>query len=167
VSAINPCQSLTAVLSSFRYPQLIRLQDSPVDVVCFYSADTSAWSMFGQFGIPTKVFYAFKAFNQLAMLPNRVACGDSMGQGIAGCAGLAVDKQTAAVLVANFRSESKTLAVALRNIPWAGKVRVEIYELDEAHNLEQASPEMLTSEGETLRLGLPSNAVRLVRLSPP
>ena len=160
-------RSCRAEGAAFCATVLIRLQDSPVDVECFYSADTSPWSMFGQFGVPTKVFYAFKAFNQLAMLPNRVACEDSMGQGIVGCAGLAADRKTAAVLVANFKSESKTLAVALRNMPWAGKVRVETYELDEVHNLEPASPEVLTSEGEALRLGLPSNAVRLVRLSPP
>jgi hypothetical protein len=144
----------------------MQLQDSPVDVVCFYSADTSAWSMFGQFGIPTKVFYAFKAFNQLAMLPDRVACENPMGRGVVGCAGLAADRKAAAVLVANFKSESKTLTVALRNVPWAGKVRVESYELDETHNLEPASPEVLISEGEALRVDLPSNAVRLMRLSP-
>jgi hypothetical protein len=91
-------RSCRAEGAAFCATVLLRLQDSPVDVVCFYTADTSAWSMFGQFGIPTKVFYAFKAFNQLAALSDRVACDGPMGQGIAACAGLAADKKNAAVL---------------------------------------------------------------------
>lgn len=101
----------------------MRLQDSPVDMICFYTADTSAWSMFGQFGIPTKVFYAFKAFNQLALLPDRVACEASLAQGVTACAGLAADKESAAVLLANFKGEPRSLALSLRNLPWTGLMK--------------------------------------------
>jgi hypothetical protein len=123
--------------------------------------------MFGQFGIPTRVFYAFKAFNQLAVLPDRVACEGSPGQGIVGCAGLAADKKRAAVLAANFKGERKTLAVALRNVPWVGPVRAEIYLVDEAHSVDEADHLALNPESDVLRLDLPSNAVILVRLSEP
>ncbi|MGA2866629.1 MAG: hypothetical protein ABSF95_19310 [Verrucomicrobiota bacterium] len=160
-------RSCRAEGAAFCATVLIRLQDSPVDVVCFYTADTSAWSMFGQFGIPTRVFYAFKAFNQLAVLPDRVACEGSPGQGIVGCAGLAADKKRAAVLAANFKGERKTLAVALRNVPWVGPVRAEIYLVDEAHSVDEADHLALNPESDVLRLDLPSNAVILVRLSEP
>ena len=85
---------------------LLRLQDSPVDVTNFYCADTSPWSMFGQFGVPTKVYYVFKGFRRLLATSNRVSCeGPPQGGSLTLCAGLADDKQTAAVLISNFKSE--------------------------------------------------------------
>lgn len=41
-------------------------QTARVDVANFYSADISPWSMFDPYSNPSKVYYTFKAFNQLA-----------------------------------------------------------------------------------------------------
>jgi hypothetical protein len=146
---------------------LIRLQDSPIDVLNFYSADTNPFGMFGRFGNPSKVFYAFKAFNQLFAMRNRLTCEGLTGQDVSACAGLAADQKTAAVLLSSFKSEPKSLAIALRNVPWGGKVRANWYLVDETRNLDEAGSATLNAEGDTLRLELPSNAVLLVRLSQP
>jgi hypothetical protein len=142
---------------------LMLLQDRPIDVVNFYCADTSPWSMFGQFGIPTKVYYVFRGFHELANTPNRVACdGLPPGGPLLLCAGLSDDRQTAALLASNFRSGPKKIAVALRNLPWKGGLRVETYRIDATHNFERTTEETPKMEDSVLYLDLPSNGVCLV-----
>jgi xylan 1,4-beta-xylosidase len=158
-------RSCRAEGAAFCASVLMRLQDSPVDVANFYTADTSAWSMFGQFGIPTKVFYAFKAFSQLAALPKRVTCENSLGRDLISCAGISPDQGRAAILVSSFKSEPKALTLALRNLPWAGKVRAELLVLDEKRNLEPSNDAVLDPDGNGLRLHVPSNGVCLVWLN--
>jgi hypothetical protein len=147
---------------------LLRLQDSPVDVMNFYCADTSPWSMFGQFGVPTKVYYVFKGFRQLLATPNRVSCeGLPQGGPLTLCAGLSDDKQAATVLISNFKSDNRSLSVALRNLSWDGRIRAEKYLVDAGHDLEHAGAETVNVEDPVVRLEIPSYGVCLVRLSKP
>ena len=60
--------------TSFVASALMLLQDAPLDMANFYTADTNPWGMFDMFGVPGRVYYAFVAFNQLTKTPNRVAC---------------------------------------------------------------------------------------------
>ena len=144
---------------------LVKLQDSPLDVANFYSADTSPWSMFGQFGVPTKVYYAFLAFQELTKTPNRVSCeGLPAGSLLTLCAGISADRQSAVLLVSNFKAGSQELAVALRNLPWQGAMSVETYRVDATHDLERTGVEKSKSEDAVLRLEIPSWGLCLVRL---
>ena len=68
--------------ASFCVTALLKLQDSPLDMANYYCAGTTPWSMFDEYGVPSKVFYAFKAFNQLAQLPTRISCEGSPENGL-------------------------------------------------------------------------------------
>ncbi len=158
-------RSCRAEGAAFCADVLLRLQDQPIDVLNFYSADTSPWSMFGQFGIPTKVFYVFKSFRALMQCPNRVACeGLPPGGPVLICAGMSDDKQSATLLASNFKGKPRELVLALRNLPWKGGARVEIHRVDAANDLERTEETAIKVGGDTLELQLPSNGVCLVRV---
>ena len=93
--------------AAFAATVLMRLQDEPVDMTNFYTADTSAWSMFGQFGIRTPVYHAFRAFDRLAKHPRRVACDvaatDSKPGATAACAA-SIPASTSASLPVGIRT---------------------------------------------------------------
>ena len=60
--------------AAFVASALMLVQDGPLDMANYYTADTNPWNMFDSFGVPGRVYYAFVAFNQLTKTPNRVAC---------------------------------------------------------------------------------------------
>ena len=159
-------RSCRAEGAAFWATVFLKLQDCPLDVANFYSADTSPWSMFGQFGVPTKVYYAFRAFQELRKTPNRVACEElSAGDPLTLCAGVSEDRQSAVVLVSNFQPRPRELAVALRNLPWTGETSTETYRVDAVHDLERTGAEKLKAEKAGLRLEIPGWGLCLVRLS--
>ena len=158
-------RSCRAEGAAFCATVLLKLQDSPIDVLNFYTADTSAWSMFGQFGIPTKVFYVFKAFNELAVLTNRVAC--TGGQNVVACAGLSADQKTAVVLLANFKKGQNELAIALRNVPWGAEIHAETFVVDETRDMVRATDVTFNCVSNPLRQELSPNTVLLIQLSRP
>jgi hypothetical protein len=158
-------RSCRAEGAAFCADVLLRLQDQPIDVLNFYSADTSPWSMFGQFGIPTKAYYVFKGFQQFSKCPNRVSCeGWSPGGPVPICAGMSDDRQAAALMASNFKSEPRELAVTLRNLPWKGIARVEIDRVDATHDLEQTEVKTVKADDAVFQLQLPANSVCLVRV---
>ena len=60
--------------AAFVASALMLVQDCPLDMANYYTADTNPWGMFDSWGVPGRVYYAFVAFNQLTKTPNRVAC---------------------------------------------------------------------------------------------
>lgn len=159
-------RSCRAEGAAFCADVLIRMQDTPVDVMNFYCADTSPWSMFSQFGIPSKVYYTFKAFHALLACDNRVACIGLPAEGpICAAACVSDEKQSAALLLSNFKGPSTHLVVTLANLPWNGTVHVEVDQLDETHDLELTQQQTIDLKQPALELELPTNSVLLVRLS--
>ncbi|MFA6471885.1 MAG: hypothetical protein WCU00_07575 [Candidatus Latescibacterota bacterium] len=144
---------------------LMLLQDLPIEVTNFYSADTSWWSMFDYFGIPSKTYFAFKAFNELAMMPDRVSCEYTSRNGVVLLAGLSEDKKKAIVLLSCFKSETDTFGVALRNLPWTGNIRVETWWVDDSHDLDLTDEQTLNVKDAVVRLKTPRNGVCVLRLS--
>jgi hypothetical protein len=165
--------------AAFAATVLMRLQDEPVDMTNFYTADTSAWSMFGQFGIRTPVYHAFKAFNELATHPNRVAC-EVAAAGAAtpsvACAGLGDDGRSAVVLVSTFEAPAGRREIVLSGLPGEGRPRIEALLVDDTRALAPIPVEPLeqdanTADGgspRTLRVvvDLPADAVCLLRCLP-
>jgi len=91
-------------------------------VANYYAADLSHWSMFDNFGVPSKTFYAFLAFRGLLETPRRVACTGWNEDGpITACAGLSADAQNAGVLVSNFSGTEIAQTIALAGLPWSGE----------------------------------------------
>lgn len=153
--------------AAFAASVLMLVQDSPIDMAHFYTADDSPWSMFDEFGVPGKAFFAFKAFNQLLQTPNRVAAeGATDGDGVMLCAGEANDRKTAAFLLSNFRGKQSQVAITIKNLPMTGKVRVERYLVDQKYDFECiGDEESLNSANPVLHIALPPASVCLVRLS--
>jgi hypothetical protein len=149
----------------------MRLQDEPVDMTNFYTADTSAWSMFGQFGIRTPVYYAFKAFDALAKHPSRVAC-DVVAAGDASptvaCAGLNDGGTSAAVLVSTFAAPAGRREITLAGLPWKEPSQVEALLVSDAHALVPIAATTVATSPGTLRIAveLPPDTVCLVICAP-
>jgi hypothetical protein len=154
--------------AAFAASALMLLQDSHLDMANFYSADTSLWGMFDEWGIPGRVYYAFVAFNQLTKTPQRVACEhDGAAQSaITMCAGLSEDHKTASILISNFNSAQGKIAVTLRNLPLPRPVRAETFAVDAAHEFASIGTTTLNANDAALTLDLPGNAVYFVKLCP-
>ena len=118
--------SANATGTAFTIETLIRLQDEKVDMSNYYTADTSPWSMFGQFGIRRPVFHGYRAFNELAKRPLQVKVqveGDTETPSCA-LAGIAEEKLSAAVLFSTFNGKSGTRAITLIRSPKTAGARV-------------------------------------------
>jgi hypothetical protein len=144
------------------------MQDEPVDMMNFYTADTSPWSMFGTFGIRTPVYHAFVAFNEVAKRPARAACtiAGSEGRPAASLAGLAEDGRSAVVLVSTFGAVAGPRKLRIAGLPWANAARIEALLVDGDHALEPILSRMepAAEGGASITVPLPTDAVCLLRL---
>jgi len=153
--------------AAFAAAVLMRLQDEPVDMTNFYTADTSAWSMFGQFGIRTPVYYAFKAFNELAQHPRRIAC-DVAAAGAASptmaCAGLNDEGTSAAVLVSTFDAPAGRREITLAGLPWNEPSQVEVLLVSDAHGLVPIAATTAAADPHATRISvdIPADSVCLL-----
>ena len=153
--------------AAFAATVLMRLQDEPVDMTNFYTADTSAWSMFGQFGIRTPVYYAFKAFNELAKHPKRVACDVAAAGADAAtvaCAAINDDGSSATILVSTFDAPAGRREIVLAGLPWKGPSQVEALLVSDVHTLVPIAAKTETASPSTIRVAveLPPDSVCLV-----
>ena len=149
---------------------LIAMQDEPVDMMNFYTADISPWSMFGTFGIRTPAYHAFVAFNELAKRPARVACTVAGGEGRASVAlaGLAEDGRSAVVLASTFNALAGLREFRIAGLPWAAEARVETLLVDGDYALDPTLPQVKPDgDGVTITVDVPADAVCLVRLVRP
>jgi len=149
---------------------LVRLQDERVAMTNYYSADTSPWSMFGQFGIRRPVYHAFRAFNELVRRPVRgtVTVAGAGGAASAVLAGKSADGGSAAVLVSTFRQPGGRRSFSLAGLPWDGEARVEALLVDDTRAIE-AVPADVTRAADgttTVVVDLPADAVCLLRVAP-
>ena len=127
--------------AAFTASALLQMQDAPVNMAHFYTADYSPWSMFDEYGEPGRAYFAMKAFRQFLDTPNRVAVtGAPGGNDITVGAGLGPKGKRAALLASNFRSDKQHVRVDLRHVPWKGKMKVTSWRIDEGHesSLEDA-----------------------------
>ena len=146
---------------------LIAMQDEPIDMMNFYTADISPWSMFGTFGIRTPVYHAFVAFNELVERPDRAACtvAGSEGRPSVALAGLAEDGRSAAVLVSTFNAAAGPREFRIAGLPWAAEARVEALLVDGDHALDPVLPQVKPAAGGVaITVDLPADAVCMLRL---
>ena len=159
-----------SVGASYAVSALIRLQDEPVDMTNYYSADTSVWGMFGPFGLRTPVFHGYRAFQELVKRPRRAVMtvtGNAKAPSQV-LAGLAENNQSAAVVLSTFRSEPGTRTITLRGLPWNGASRVESLMVDETHALEPL-PARIGSDAAgatTVTVDLAPDVICLIRIAP-
>jgi hypothetical protein len=158
--------------AAFAATVLMRLQDEPVDMTNFYTADTSAWSMFGQFGIRTSVYYAFAAFNELAKHSRRVACdvatSGATPVAMAACAGLDAEGDSLAVLVSTFDAPAGRREITVAGLPWQGPTRAEARLVSDTHALVPITVTTAAATPGVVRIAveLPADGVCLFTCSP-
>jgi hypothetical protein len=151
--------------AAFVASALMLLQDTPLDMANYYTADTNPWGMFDMFGVPGRVYYAFVAFNQLTKTPQRVACAVQNGPGITLCGGLSDDRKTASILVSNYSETPRNLAIRLENLPLSRPVQVETFAVDAQHEFAALGKTSLPPNPPTITVAIPGNGVRLLRLA--
>ena len=147
---------------------LIRMQDEPVDMMNFYTADISPWSMFGTFGIRTPVYHAFVAFNEVAKRPARAACDvAASGEPSVAIASRAEDGRSAVVLVSTFGAAAGPRELRIAGLTWANAARVEALLVDGDHALDPILARVTPAAGgeTTITVPLPADAVCLMRLT--
>jgi len=154
--------------AAFSANVLMQLQDAPLNVANYYTADDSPWSMFNEFGVPGKVFFAFKAFRRMLDTPNRVAVEGELGADeVSALAGVSDDRKSAAIMVSNYRGPASKFSIRLKGLPLTGEIRAECYRLDEQHDLAQVSEEVVKGKDPVLILDIPPSTVWLVSLKCP
>lgn len=147
--------------AAFVATALSELQDAPVDVCNFYHGELSAFGLFDEYGGPNKVFHAMRGFSVLARLGKRVTAE----QGIPGKLSILAARQNtgiaAAVLVSNFRCETRLFELALTGLPQTTEYSVRV--VDEHRSFERVSQGTFQS-GVTLPLELAAPGIALVEL---
>ena len=147
---------------------LMLLQDSSMDVANFYSADTNLFSMFDVYGVPSKVYYAFKAFNQLAQTSSRVQLhANVQDRNIISCAGISSDKQKGILLISNYSETEKNYRLTIENFTDNLKAQYgyNIYMLDDKTDLELIKEDKLSTNDPTFMIKLLPYTVALITLN--
>jgi hypothetical protein len=146
---------------------LVALQDCPVDVANYYTADFQDFGLFTRHGVPKKTFYAFKAFKALLDTPMRVEARGGESGRLAVAAGMARDKASATILVSNLRSAQDKIALAVKNLPWPGPIVYEVFILDAARDLEKVRGAAMPAGDLALSEDLKAPGLCLIRLHRP
>jgi hypothetical protein len=145
---------------------LMSLQDAPVDMANFYTAEIQMFGMFNFNGVPQKTFYAFKAFRELLDTPRRVTTPPCVAGDLAVCAGLNPENTRAAVLFSNFYLSPDLPDLVIRGLPWSGPTRFDLYLVDARSDLECARSGAVALDGRVTLPELKEPSVVLLKLSP-
>jgi xylan 1,4-beta-xylosidase len=148
--------------AAFVVASLIALQDAPVDVACYFTAEAPGMGLFGVHGVPSRAFAAFPAFNTLRGHKRLGATGD-LELGLVGLAGIAEDKRSVTVLLSRAAGSRGTVAVKLASPPFPGPFHCAVWGADE--NLEWRKLENAQRDQCTCAVDLPTAAVRVIRFA--
>ncbi len=151
--------------AAFAAGALLFLQDSPVDVANYYTAETSGFGLFTVNGVPRKNFYAFKAFRRLLDTPVRLAATGNQPGRLAVCAGTNRDRSEVGVLISNFNAAEARLELKVNNLPWTGPVLGEIFIVDATRDLVKVREVKLPAEECKLSGELKAPAVCFLKLT--
>ena len=143
---------------------LIALQDSPLEIANFYSADNQPFGMFSFHGTPKKTYHVFKAFRTLLDLPIRAEVGGASAGQPALLAGVRPDGREAAVMVGIMNLPDTVHRLSVRGLPWRGEADIEVRLLDRERNLEIARTVSMPVESLALSLELKSPGVALIHI---
>ena len=145
---------------------LMSLQDAPVDMANFYTAEVQMFGMFNFNGAPQKTFYAFKAFRALLDTPERVKTPSCEAGQVAVCAGVNSAKTQAAVLLSNFDMAEPPSDLQIRGLPWKNATAFELRVVDARRDFELARRGEVGRDGRLTLPELQAPAVVLLKLSP-
>lgn len=144
---------------------LINLQDSPVAVANYYSMDVQGFGMFGPNGTPKHVFGAVEAFARLLETPYRLRSSGGDPHGLTILAGRSQAQSEVRVLIGSRGPDTRSLRLAVRNLPWAEPGRCVVRVVDAGHLLDAIGERSLASSGEPIKLEVQGPTVLLLELS--
>jgi len=122
--------------AAFTAAQLIDMIDLPIDIATFYDGQpvNLFCTIFDRFGLPTKQFYTFAAFNSLKQCGERA----SLTCGIPGVYALAAASDgVAGVMAANWEGRTQSYPCEVSGLDPEAGYRYELFLLDDAYNLDK------------------------------
>jgi len=143
---------------------LMSLQDAPVTMANYYTAEIQMFGMFNFNGVPQKTFYAFKAFRALLDTPHRVKTPACAPGQVAVCAGLNSEGTGAAILLSNFDTLRAVEEVVVRGLPWGISSSFELYLVDGKSDFQLVRRGKLAAEGRLAVAELKAPSVALLKL---
>jgi len=125
--------------AAFTAAALIEMLDMPIDIATFY--DGSPTNLFGtifdRYGVPTKQYYAFDAFNRLKQTGERVKteCG---ADGLYATASASPNNEKISILIANDNGPNGIYAYDIEGLKADGKYLFEVYLTDKHRVFDKA-----------------------------
>jgi hypothetical protein len=153
--------------AAFTLAAMCASQYSEADMLMYYDARTSA--MNGMFNTDIvakclKGYYPFYMFNQLYTQKTSVEASGN-GDGLWACAAKGDEQNT---MLAYFDNDdtapSRDVKVTFKNVTNSGKIKLEYYLLDEAHNAELVREEIFTAKEFSAYVKMPLNSVYLFKI---
>ena len=143
---------------------LIELQAAPVDVSNFFK-NYGSFGIFTEHGVPKKVYFAMKAFNELLKTPIRLHAEGGMKNVTSITAGTNEERNEIRVLVGKFFSNEPKTTVILNAFPWEGLANFELYLTDDIHEFEKIDSGSIEIENRTIRFEFetPGSSVVLLK----
>ncbi|MGB6220745.1 GH39 family glycosyl hydrolase [Haloferula sp.] len=153
-------------VSSMIGSTLMILQDTPIDMAYYYTADTSLWGMFDRVGNPYSSYYAFLAWREMLNTPNRVTIEGSMPSEMQQIiAGASDDEKTFSFMISNYKGKQSEASVILENLPLTGEATVERYLVDGTHDFELVSSSTISTPNPEIKMDLAPNSLWLVKVN--
>jgi len=116
--------------ASFVAAVLIGLQDAPVDMANYFSADNQGFGLFSPGGAPRQNYHAFLAFRNLLETPIRLPVSSDDSKAVFVLAGTNLERSQIQILVSNPSRTHRTLKLRFRNFPRSTTVEAETHRLD-------------------------------------
>lgn len=120
--------------AAFSAASLLLLQDAPVSVANYFSAEPRGMGLFLPDGTPRTSFRSMEAFHALCQTPRRCAVRP-IPEGMAVMAGID-DGQRATILMASVRGPARQLLIHIAGAPWVGPTRLTVKRIDSRHDNE-------------------------------
>ena len=154
--------------AAFTLSAMLALQKQPLDMLMYYDASPAlTWNgMFDPIavGIPLKGYFPFPMFNEMYRLGQAVECAD--GENV--YVGAAKNGNEAAVVFSHFNdcddAEPQSVTLNLKGFGFAEGTEVEVYLLDETHDLELVQKFIYYSDRYSQELLLPNFTSYLFKL---
>jgi xylan 1,4-beta-xylosidase len=148
--------------ASFVANVLMLLQDAPVDVANYYTTTAGLFGIFSEYGEPHKSYYAFKAFAELLKTPVRVETNYNKSDSVVVCSGVNSERSRLTILASNFSSHCKKINFKLPDNYMENLIKIEVYIIDEFHDLEKINEYSINSKLLKFSENLPSPSVLLL-----
>lgn len=155
--------------AAFTASMLIYLQNSELDIACYYAAFGGAFrfGLFDIYGVPEKPFYTFEAWNKLVQSGTPVkVTGNKIKTGLGIAATVNQSSMTTAVLLSNFEDDVPKYMLELNHLPFDKNLICTELVIDEKRSMELDREQILSSGDTHIVVNLPKGTVRLLLFTP-